>query len=161
MITTILSDFSRVILNPKDKNYTGTLNELHKDLSEKNIDYSFFNYFEFNDEILNLYRQLKAKYSINVFTTGTIQNRPEIKQVIDPIFEHIYSAKDYGLDKKKPEAYLYIAKKLNNKPNEIIFIDDQLVNIFAAKKAGLHTINYLNFKEMVIILKKYLNNNKD
>ena len=161
MITTILSDFARVILNPKDKNYTGTLNELHKNLSIKNMNYSFFDYFEFNNEILNLYRQLKTKYSVNIFTTGTIQNRSEVRQIINPIFDHIYSAKDYGLNKKQSDAYLFIANKLNKKPNEIIFIDDQVNNITAAKKAGLYTINYLNFQETVSLLKKYLNSYKE
>jgi len=154
MITTILSDFSRVILNPKDKNYTGTLNGLHKELSEKNENYPFFDYFEFNDEILNVYRQLKTKYSVNIFTTGTIQNTPEVRQVIDPIFEHIYTAKDFGLDKKQPEAYLFIAKKLNKKPSEILFIDDQQANIDAAKKAGLNTILYTDFQETINLLKE-------
>lgn len=161
MITTIISDFSRVILNPKDKNYKGTLNELHKELSEKNENYLFFNYFEFNKEILNLYRKLKTKFSVNVFTTGTIQNRLEVRQIIDPIFNNIYTAKDYCLDKKQPEAYFFIAKKLNKKPGEILFIDDQEGNIQAAKKAGLYTIQYLKFEELVLELKNYLNSYKD
>ncbi len=154
MITTILSDFSRVILNPKDKNYNGTLNGLHKELSVKEENYPFFNHFEFNDEVLNLYRHLKTKYSVNVFTTGTIQNRPEVRLVIDPIFEHIYTAKDFGLDKKLPEAYLFIANKLNKKPGEILFIDDQEKNIEAAKKAVLNTILYTDFQKTVNLLKE-------
>lgn len=147
MITTILSDFSRVILNPKDKSYEGTLNGLHKILSEKNKDYSFFEYFEFNDEILNLYRKLKPKYSMNVFTTGTIQNRPEVRRVIDLIFDNIYAAKDFNLDKKQSNSYVFIAGKLNKKPVEIIFIDDELKNINAAHEAGLYVIHYTNFEE--------------
>lgn len=146
MITTILSDFSRVILNPKDKNYKGTLNGLHNELLEENKNYSFFDYFEFNEEILNLYKQLKTKYSVNVFTTGTIQNTPEVRQIIDPIFDNIYAAKDFGLDKKQPEAYLFIANKLNRKPSEILFIDDQKINVDAAKKVGLSTILYIDFQ---------------
>lgn len=154
MITTILSDFSRVILNPKDKNYRGTLNGLHKELSEKNNNYAFFDYFEFNEEILNVYRQLKTKYSVNVFTTGTIQNRAEVRQVIDPIFDNIYTAKDFGIDKKHPEAYLFIAHKLNKKPNEIIFIDDKQVNIDVANQAGLNTILYTDFQSTLNLLKE-------
>lgn len=161
MVTTILSDFSRVILNPKDKSYKGTLNALHNDLSEKDKNYPFFNYFEFNEEILNLYRQLKTKHSVNVFTTGTIQNRLEVRLIIDPIFDNIYTAKDFDLDKKQPEAYLFIANKLNKKPGEIIFIDDQVRNIQAAKKAGLNIIQYLNFEGLVLELKDYLSSYKD
>lgn len=156
MITTILSDFSRVILNPKDKHYSGTLNGLNKELQSKDTNYPFFEHFEFNDEILNLYRQLKAKYSINIFTTGTIQNRPEVRQIIDPIFEKIYTAKDFGLDKKQPEAYVFIAEKLNKNLNEILFIDDQVDNIMAAQKARLHTILYTNFQETFSNLEKVL-----
>lgn len=154
MTTTILSDFSRVILNPKDKNYTGTLNGLNKELLEKNKNYFFFDYFEFNDEILNLYRQLKTKYSINVFTTGTIQNTPEVMQIINLIFDNIYTAKDFGLDKKQPEAYLFIAKKLKKRPSEILFIDDQQANIDAAKQVGLSTILYTDFQKTINLLKE-------
>lgn len=156
MVTTILSDFSRVILNPKDKSYEGTLNGLHKELSAKNENYLFFNYFKFNEEILNLYRQLKTTYSVNVFTTGMIQNRPEVRQIINPIFDNIYTAKDFSLDKKQPEAYLFIANKLNIKPSEILFIDDQRVNIDAAKQAGLNTILYKDFRTFMLELYKVL-----
>lgn len=154
MITTILSDFSRVILNPKDSNYKGTLNGLHKELLVKDKNYPFFKYFEFNDEILNLYRQLKTKYSINIFTSGTIQNRPEVRKIIDPIFDNIYTAKDFDLDKKQPEAYLFIAKKLNKNPSEIIFIDDQQTNINAARQAELNTILYIDFQNTLNLLRE-------
>lgn len=160
MVTTILSDFSRVILNPTDKNYMGTLNGLNKELLEKKGNYPFFDYFEFNDEILNLYKQLRIKFPINIFTTGTIQNRPEVRRIIDTIFENIYIAKDFGLDKKQPEAYLFIAEKLNKKPSEILFIDDQTDNIQAANKAGLNTIQYSKFEGLVLEIKNCLDSYK-
>jgi len=147
MVTTILSDFSGVILMPKERFYTGTLNALDKDLSAKNPAYFFSDYFEFNTELLDLYRQLKPKYSMNIFTTGTIQNRPEVRQIIDPIFENIFSANEYGLSKKDPTAYLFIAGKLNKKPNEIVYIDDQESNTQAAQQAGLQVINYIDFQQ--------------
>lgn len=160
MITTILSDFSHVILNQKDKNYTGTLNALHAKLSGKVTDYLFFDYFEFNNEILNVYRKMKTKYFMNIFTTGTIQNRPEVRLVIDSIFENIYSAIDFNLDKKQLDAYLFIANKLNRNPTEILFVDDQIENINAAKQAGLHTIQYVTFEKTALELDNYLDKNK-
>ncbi len=156
MVTTILSDFSRVIFNPKDKNYTGTLNGLHKELLEKNSNYIFFDYFEFNNDILNLYKDLRHLYSVNIFTTGTIQNRLEVREVINPIFEHIYAAGELGLNKKKAEAYLHIAQKLKRKPFEILFIDDQIENIDAANKAGIITVHYTNFKDTAKKIKELI-----
>jgi HAD superfamily hydrolase (TIGR01509 family) len=155
MITTILSDFSRVILFPKDKNYKGTLNGLYKELENKKIPYDFFDYFEFNDDILNLYRQLKNKYSINIFTTGTIQNTQEVKQKLDNIFDNIFSAEEYGLDKAKPDSYKFIANKLGKQASQILYIDDQEKNIKAAKKTGMETILYTNYQTFVLNGTKY------
>src|SRR3990167_1027893 len=134
MITTILSDFSRVILFPKDKNYKGTLNGLYGEALENNQPFNFFDCFEFNEGILNLYISLKKKYSINIFTSGII-----------PIFDNIFTAADFGLSKKQPEAYLFIANKLNKDPEEIIYIDDKLDNCKVAEKAGMKTIHYEKF----------------
>lgn len=143
MITTILSDFSRVILFPKDKKYKGTLNGLNKELENRKITYDFFDYFEFNEDILNLYKQLKNKYSINMFTTGTVQNAKEVKQKLDNIFDSIFSAEEYGLKKDNPDSYIFIANKLGKSVNQILYIDDQLKNIKAAKYAGMATLFYL------------------
>lgn len=148
MIITILSDFSRVILFPKDKNYKGTLNGLYKELENKKIPYDFFDYFEFNEDILKLYKQLKNKYSINIFTTGTIQNTNEVKQKLDNIFDNIFSAEQYGLDKGNPDSYKFIAKKLGKPTNQILYIDDQEKNIKAAKNAGMLTYLYENYLKL-------------
>jgi len=156
MLTTILSDFSRVIFNPKDKNYTGTLNGLYKELLEATTPFNFFDYFEFNEDILDLYSSLKDRYLINVFTTGTIQSAPEVRQKIGLIFDNIFSAEEYQLDKKQPEAYLFIAKKLNKGHAEIIYIDDEITNIQAAKKAGLAVILYQDFGQLKSQLAKIL-----
>ena len=148
MITTILSDFSRVILNPKDRNYKGTLNGLFKELKEKNTPFHFFDYFQFNDEVLGLYTQLKPKYSLNIFTSGSIQNTIEVRKKLNGIFENIFSAEEFGLDKKNPEAYQFIATKLEKLPNEILFIDDQQENINAATITGMKTLLYYDFSSL-------------
>lgn len=148
MITTILSDFSRVILYPKDSNYTGKLNGLYNQLKETKKDFEFDDYFEFNEELLDLYTSLKSKYEIDIFTTGKIQEAEEVKHRIATIFDHVFSASDYCLDKTDPEAYRFIANKINKKTGEIVYIDDEVQNIFAAKKAGLHTILYIEFLKL-------------
>lgn len=87
-------------------------------------------------------RTIKDKYSLNIFTTDILQNNPNAKAVRDPIFDNIFSAKELGLSKKDPQAYIAIVEKLGVKPDEIIFIDDTLLNIETAKKAGLQTIQF-------------------
>lgn len=158
MITTILSDFSRVILSPKDKKYKGDLNPLHKDLSNKYGNYQFTDYFIFNKEILNFYKSLKDKYSVNLFTAlGSLQNKPEIISIISPIFENIFIAENLNLNKKQSASYIFIANKLKKKPEEILFIDDRIENIKAATVAGLQTIYYINYQNFLKQIKSILN----
>ena len=147
MITTILSDFSRVILFPKDKNYKGTLNGLYGEALENKQPFNFFDFFEFNEEILSLYVSLKDKYSLNIFTSGIIQKAKEVERKIKPIFDNIYTASDFGLSKKQQDAYLFIANKLRKNPTEIVYIDDKLDNCKVAEKAGMKTIHYEEFKK--------------
>lgn len=148
MISTLLFDFSRVLLDVKDKNYTGLLNDLHRKKS-KHPDYNFFDYFGLNVELLNFLDQLKGKYPLYIFTSGSVQNVPVVRKRLDQIFRKIYSSEELGLNKKDPQSYLIIAKDLNKNPNEILFTDDQLENIQAAEAANLLTIHFDSNRQFI------------
>ena len=111
MIKAFLFDFSRTLLFPKDKNYTGGLNSLHKGLSE-NANYRFLDNFELNKELMDYLFSIKEKMSIYMFTSETIQETPEIKSGVSKVFSRIFSAKEMGMDKKDPETYKFISNEL-------------------------------------------------
>ncbi len=148
MIKTLLFDFSRVLLHPTDKTYSGSLNNLHRELKD-NESYYLFNYFELNDEILEYLRAIKGKYELRIFTTDIIQNDPLIRAKIDPIFSKIYSAYELGITKKAKESYEFIAGDIGVKPEEILFIDDTESNIIAAKEAKFQTHHFKDNKELI------------
>lgn len=156
MIANILFDFSRVILFPKEENYKGLLNDLYRKITEEKS--SFLDHYKFNEELLNFLKPLKEKYRLSIYTTDIIQNDPIARKYLDPIFEEIFAANDLGISKKDPEGYLVIAKKLNVKPEQILFIDDGETNIAAAKQAGLKTIYYLSNEKLFEELNKLLEN---
>jgi len=143
VIKAFLFDFSRTLLFPKDKNYTGGLNSLHKGLSE-NANYRFLDNFELNKELMDYLFSIKEKMSIYMFTSETIQETPEIKSGVSKVFSRIFSAKEMGMDKKDPETYKFISNELKLEPNEIVFVDDNSKNIEAAKKAGINVFQYKN-----------------
>ena len=152
MIKVLLFDFSRVLLHPTDKTYSGSLNNLHKELKD-NESFYVFHYFELNEQILEYLKTVKDKFRLAVFTTDIIQDDPLIKEKIDPIFEKIYSASKLGITKKVKESYEFLAKDLNVKPEEILFIDDTESNIIPAKEAGFKTHHYKNNGELLEYLK--------
>lgn len=151
MKKTLLLDFSRVLLQPKDKSYTGSLNTLYRSLL-KQKNYNFFEHFELNTELLDYLRTMKGNYSIHILTSDIIQNALEIRGKLHDIFNTIYSANDLGFTKDDPEIYELITKKLQKNPKEIIFIDDSIENITAAKKAGLQAVHFTSNKQILKIL---------
>lgn len=98
MIRAIVSDFSKVLLLPKDATYQGSLNALHKQLLEQ-PNYNPLNYFTFNQELLELYASLKEQCPLYIFTSDSIQDAPEFQPYLQPIFTGILSGKKMNTDK--------------------------------------------------------------
>lgn len=148
MIKCLLSDFSQVILFPKDISFAGSLNGLYAELSGK--EYNFFEHYRLNTEILEMYQQFRAEHTleINIFTSGFVQNDPALQSYLQPLFSHIISAKDIKIEKQDPQAYLKVSEQLNFKPEEIVFIDDQESNIEAAHVAGMKAIRYVSNEQV-------------
>jgi len=160
MITTIIFDFSRTLLFPKDKNYKGSLNKLHKELSQKQ-DYQFLDHFKFNEELLLLLNKIKDNFSLYIFTTEVIQKAKESKEKIKSIFKKIYTEEDTKLKKNDPKAYSFITNDLGKNPSEILYIDDTIENINAAKRVGLKTIHYSSNKMLLKEIERIVGLNRE
>lgn len=153
----IIFDFSRVFLFPKDPDYAGSLNAKNKELIEKyGSGYKFLEHFRLNEELLELSKKLSETYQLYIFTTDNIQDNSEIKPTLDKIFTKIFKAKELEVMKSESRAYELIAETLCLKSNEIIYIDDTLENIDAAKKAGLNAIHYKDNEQLFDVLNKII-----
>lgn len=151
-----LFDLSRTILFPKDKSYQGELNARHKELS-LDKDYNFSDHFELDEELLNYLNSIKDRCESYIFTSGSIQNAPEIKSRLEQVFKKIFSAEEIGFKKTDPKAYEYILEQIGRRPYEVLFIDDSRANIEAAQQAGLGTWLYSDYKDLEERIKKSLN----
>ncbi len=156
MITTLLVDFSRTLLLPKEKTYEGKLNDLYRQITTES-GYKFFDFYSLNDELLDFLEPLKDKFNLAIYTTEVIQNDPAIKPHLDNIFAQVFTAHDLGTYKRDPNGYKIISQKLNVSPENILFIDDMPENIEAAKQAGLQTIQFTTSEEVLKELQSKLN----
>lgn len=136
-----MSDFSRVLLSPTDDNYVGGLNDLHKELSSLG-DYDFWKYFRLNQDLLTFFQILGKRIDVYVFTTEYIQEHPAIQPKMEGVFKKIFSGASLGLKKTDPQSYKTLTREIGIKPEEILYIDDKLANLEAAKNAGLMVIRY-------------------
>ncbi len=128
------------------------INKLHVNLStdellQKMDDYSLKEYDQnilLKDGIKEYLQKLKKEgYKLFVLTASPHRfTDPCLKNngVFD-LFDIVWSIDDFGdLKKDNVEIYFEVAKKLNCKPSDIVFYDDNLIALTTCKKAGLETV---------------------
>ncbi|OGH77671.1 MAG: hypothetical protein A3G08_04215 [Candidatus Magasanikbacteria bacterium RIFCSPLOWO2_12_FULL_47_9b] len=148
MIKALVSDFSRVLLSPKDNNYTGGLNALHKELSASG-DYDFWAYFQLNQELLAFYKTISEDTGTYLFTTEYIQEHPALQPHLTGVFKQTFSGGRLGLKKTDAQSFRFIAAEIGFTPQEILYIDDKQENLDAAEEAGIVTILYQNNTQVI------------
>jgi len=125
MIKALVSDFSRVLLSPVDDNYTGGLNDLHKELSARGT-YDFWAYFRVNQDLLTFFQTIGEQVDVYMFTTEYIQEHPDLQPKLAGIFKNIFSGAHLDLKKSDPHAYKTILD-LNQKKFCISTISKQIL----------------------------------
>ena len=148
MIKALVTDVSKVLLFPKDKNYSGSLNALYK---EKALDpeFKFFDSFELNTNLLSFYKSLKKDLKIFILTSDIIQDASELQPYWKGTIDDIFSASKMGVKKSEPDAYKVVLKEIKFNPEEVIYTDDIPENIEAAKEVGLQTILYKDNEQVI------------
>jgi FMN phosphatase YigB (HAD superfamily) len=156
MIKAIISDFSRVLLFTADSTYQGELNSLFDSLSKNKTNFNFWDFYKLNYDLYTFYSSLKSRVKIFMFTAGLVQNVPELHQINSDTFETIFSASELSLNKSDPKSYLVLSQKINIAPENILFIDDSIINVNAARTAGLNAVKYVNNAETINEINNYL-----
>ena len=124
MVTTILSDFSYVLATLKEDNW------------------------EIDQKLLDYYLELESKQiTVAVYSASEAVSQADIKNNLGAI--KIFSSKELNLSKTDPESYRKITKTLGKKPEEVVFVDDRLANIEAAREAGLQIVYHTSTEDTI------------
>lgn len=108
-------------------------------------------YLDKYTEIDNLLIHLKTKYKIVALTnTNVIHNSVWRIKYADTLkyFQKIFSS--YELGTRKPESKIFeiVIEYLNLKPEQTLFLDDNIDNINGAKSMGIATILVTSIEQM-------------
>lgn len=104
----------------------------------------------FPPERIEFLKKLKTKYRLFLLsnTNGIHVNAFEKMysnafpdEVFTDLFEKIYYSHQVKMRKPNKEIYEYVLKDKQLKPDETLFVDDALVNVEAARKAGIEGIH--------------------
>lgn len=124
MIKAILSDFSYVLGLPKESGW------------------------EINQTLLNYLLELKKKQlTIAIYSSNDSITQEKIKNKLQSF--KIFSSVELNLGKSEQHSYRKIAEKLGHKPEEIVFVDDQLINVEAAREAGMQIVYFTTTEETI------------
>lgn len=69
-----------------------------------------------------------------------------------PVFSHFEQENIFAsgiIKNSKPyaQAFKHVIQQMNAKPEDFIFIDDQVINIEAARKVGMHGIHLTDYRD--------------
>lgn len=115
-----------------------------------------------NEQLLALILKLKKKYKIALLSNAS---SPHLRSVISTagiskLFDEIVISSEIGHIKPSKEIFNYALDKIGIKPDEAVFIDDNINFVKQARKLGIKSINFTgvdslisNLKEIGIIIK--------
>lgn len=156
MIKILLLDFSYTLCFPKTKSTIQSLNGLYAEILKKNLATSILENFIINQELLDYLHTIKMTHKLYIFTSGSMHTDPSFAQILKPIFDGFLTSSELGMPKSFPDVYKIIANKLNVNTNELLFIDDQQVNVQAATIAGVTAIRYTNNTSIIEAIQHHL-----
>jgi HAD superfamily hydrolase (TIGR01509 family) len=142
MIKAILTDFNYVLFVPGDTNSAQTIGG-----------------YTLNQALFDFYKEISSYVKIYVLTGGMLAGSPEVKETILSTVTDIYFTAKLGLTKAHESIYPQILSIIHCEPQEVIFIDDTIINIEAAKAAGLHTVHYQSNPQATSELRNIIQNN--
>ncbi len=127
-----------------------------KKLSEKDlrkIKQIWTNNWKINPEMKKITQKLKNNYKLIVLSNSDILNSQKYKkQGWYDDFDATILSHEVGITKPNKKIYEIMLKKLLLKPNECVFIDDQIECLEPAKKIGIKTILFKSAEDLELRL---------
>lgn len=149
----------RARLISSDK-YWSFINEKYSNdalLKKVNLKNLWYEQFTPMEGMLELLYSLKGKVKVGVIS-GNIEDRVEYlfkKYNLHGFFDFEAYSFTFNLHKNDPALYRCVVEKFYIKPNEAIFIDDNLDCLEAAKQNGFYTHLFIDSEQLRGELKNY------
>lgn len=115
--------------------------------------------FPVDKRMIAIINKTKKKYT-NVLFSNQIEdwiNKFIKDNKLENSFDYLINSYIVGVRKPDQKMFFEALKKTSSKPEEVLFIDDSIENIEAAKEIGINTIHFKNFEQFLGEFKKYVN----
>ncbi|MFH1456269.1 MAG: HAD family phosphatase [archaeon] len=113
-------------------------------------------FFGFNEKVRELAVKLKKHYKLGILSNH-VENWFDLelkKHKLYDLIDEVVVSYEEKMVKPEEEFYLLIVNRLNVKPNECVFIDDQYRNLVSADKLGIKVVHFRDIEQVKEDLKK-------
>lgn len=123
---------------------------------------------EFSDEfwggdrmdkkLVEFIQGLQGDYTTVLLSNAWDDLRPLLVKVwkIAEVFDHIFISAEMGLAKPDPRIYQAVVTELGREPSELVFVDDFIENVQAAREAGWNAVHFRSREGALAELAEYL-----
>jgi putative hydrolase of the HAD superfamily len=114
----------------------------------------YFDALHGNEPMLALMRELRERGYRMAILTNNVREWEELwraKLPVDEIFELVVDSAWVGMRKPEPGIYTLTIERLGDglRPRECLFVDDNELNVEAARELGLHAIQFLSNEQAI------------
>ena len=111
----------------------------------------------FDDSLLDWVTALRGRYRTGILSNAWGGARKFLtgNSKVVAAFEELVISAEEGVMKPQLEIYARAVERLNVRPEEAVFVDDVLVNIEAAKKAGLAGVHFKAGLDVTVALRPF------
>ena len=111
--------------------------------------------------LLDFLRSLRPERKVGLISNAWSGLRAFIiRNKFEDVFDEMIISAEVGLVKPDPRIYRLALKKLGVQPSESVFLDDVLVNVEAARSAGMTAIQFTQPEKTLEELKQLLSNHR-
>lgn len=133
-----------------DEFWQGFAEELGIDEGPEELKKISLSYNKIIPGTIEILKSLKGKYKLAILSNNATEWVEDIRKIlpIDDVFDIILFSNEVEMKKPDAEFFNLCTEKLDLKPEECIFIDDQNNNISAAQELGFFTIQFTDAEQL-------------
>ena len=110
-----------------------------------------------NTELVDLVQELRTNYTISLLSNASTKLRSRLESMdLSFLFDKVIVSSEIGFAKPSSEAFHAAIQILEVEAREILFVDDNILNVEAARTSGMHAVQY----QTVEHLREYFDSQK-
>jgi putative hydrolase of the HAD superfamily len=108
--------------------------------------------------LVDFVRNLRSGYTTALLSNAWDDLRPLLFNLwkIADAFDHIFISAEMGLAKPDPKIYQAVIAEIGKDPSELVFVDDFIENVRAAREAGWNAVHFRSREGALFELAEYL-----